>query len=101
SMMAEALATVAAVGSIASSSFNILGGCIRGFQFISTALHLGKHAVYLRCAVLLEESSLLSWAQHCGLSEDNLDRRLNRALIDETLGNLNILLTDLEVLKER
>lgn len=91
----------AAIIGITSSSFKILDGCIQGFKFISTALQLGKHAVYLRCALLLEENSLLLWAKHSGLSEDNLDKRLNRALIDETLGNLNLLLNDLESLKKR
>jgi hypothetical protein len=91
----------AAILSVVSSSFKLLGGCIQAFQFVDTALHLGKHAGYLRCALLLEENELLSWAKYSGLSEDNLDRRLNHALIDETLGNLFKLLSDLDSLKKR
>jgi hypothetical protein len=99
--MGEALAGAAAIVGIVGFGFQCLGGCITGFKLIRTALHVGKHASFLRCDLLLQEERLLLWAKRSGLSTDQLDRRLNKSLIEETISNLTILLNDVDGLKKR
>lgn len=91
----------AAFAGLVGLAFQCLGGCITGYQLFNTALHLGRHAAHLHCALLLEENRLLLWARRSGLSEERLDKRLNVKLVLEILGNLENLLCDVDRLRVR
>jgi hypothetical protein len=86
---------------IASLSFQIFAGCVKGFQLLSGAHHFGKDAEYLACMLKLEEYRLILWAKKSGLIDDKLDERLEKELINETLGQLRNLLQDTVALKKR
>ncbi|KAJ9648633.1 hypothetical protein H2199_001488 [Coniosporium tulheliwenetii] len=86
---------------VASITFEIFAGCVKGFQLLSRAHHLGKDAELLVCILWLEEYRLMLWAEKSGLIDDNLDRRLNEEVIKTTLSELRSLLNDTEKLKKR
>jgi serine/threonine protein kinase len=86
---------------VTSLSFEIFAGCVKGFQLLSGAHHFGKDAEYLVCMLKLEEYRLILWAKKSGLIDDKLDERLEKELINETLGQLRILLLDTVTLKKR
>jgi hypothetical protein len=89
--------------SIVSLSFQLFAGCIKGFNILSSAHNLGKHAVAIRCRLNLEESKLIEWAKQAGLLKENkrLDPRLNEKLVEEVLAQLEQLLLDTNKLKQR
>ncbi|KAJ9664394.1 hypothetical protein H2198_000323 [Neophaeococcomyces mojaviensis] len=91
----------AAIVSLVSLAFQCLSGCIAGYQLLNTALHLGRHAAYLHCALLLEENRLLLWAKRSGLAEGRLDKKFNVKLVLEILSNLENLLCDADGLRAR
>lgn len=89
-------------------SFQLFAACTKGFLVLSSALNLGKDASTLRCMLNLEEYRFHQWGEKSGLLSDyphlercELNQRLNRKLIDETLEELKNLLTDTEKLKNR
>lgn len=86
---------------VVSLSFEIFAGCVKGFQLLSGAHHLGKDAEFLICMLKLEEYRLILWAKKSGLIDDKLDERLEKQLINETLGQLRSLLQDTATLKKR
>lgn len=97
--------TAAGVGiAVVSLSFQLFAGCIKGFTLLSTAHHLGKDSNTLLCLLNLQEARLTDWARLAGLLEDGgkLDRRLNEVAANETLGELESLLSvDTGKLKNR
>ncbi|KAH7087142.1 prion-inhibition and propagation-domain-containing protein [Paraphoma chrysanthemicola] len=93
--------TAAAVVGVVGVGFQCLAGCIQGFQLISTAFQVGKQTIQYRCALILEEERLLSWAKWSGLANNKLDRRLNEAVIVQVLSSLHDLLTSTEKLGKR
>lgn len=97
----EILAVPAAVMGIVGFGFQCLAGCIQGFQLLSTAFQVGKQTAQYRCAIMLEEERLLVWAKRCGLADNNLDRRLNEAVINQVLSSLQELLTSTDKLSKR
>jgi Prion-inhibition and propagation len=99
--LGEALAAPAAVVGIVGFGFQCLAGCIQGFQLFSTAFQVGKQTAHYRCAILLEEERLLLWANRSGLADNNLDRRLNEAVINQVLSSLQELLTSTDKLSKR
>jgi hypothetical protein len=99
--MPTGLDEAAAVAGLIGLSFQCLAGCIKGFQLISTALKVGKHADYYRVALLLEEQRLLSWSRCSGLSDKKLDSRLPWPIIKEALGQLSDLLCSVDTLSQR
>ncbi|EXJ85241.1 hypothetical protein A1O3_05916 [Capronia epimyces CBS 606.96] len=100
-MATGGVAEAAALAGLIGFSFQCLAGCIKGFQLISTALGVGKHAVYFRIALLLEEQRLLSWSRRSGLSDEKADPRLPWTVIREALAELSELLCSVETLKKR
>ena len=86
---------------VASLGFQIFAGCVKGFQLLSGAHHFGKDAEYLVCMLKLEEYRLILWAKKSGLIGDKLDERLEKELINKTLGQLRSLLQDTVTLKKR
>ena len=99
--LGEALAAPAGVVGIVGFGFQCLAGCIQGFQLFSTAFQVGKQTMHYRCAILLEEERLLLWAKRSGLADNNLDRRLNEAVINQVLSSLQELLTSTDKLSKR
>jgi len=91
----------AAVLAFVGLGFRCLAGCIEGFHLISNALRLGRQATYFRCAIILEEQRLLLWAKRSGLTSGTLDRRLNEALVNETLATLQELLLSTDNLSKK
>lgn len=86
---------------VVSLSFQIFAGCVTGFQLLSGAHNLGKDAEYLVCMLKLEEYRLILWAKKSGLTDDKLDERLEKELINKTLGQLRSLLQDTATLNKR
>jgi hypothetical protein len=91
----------AALAGIIGLAFQCLQGCVYGFKLLNTALHLGKDSAFIRCALLLEEYRLLHWAKSSGLADESLIDNLDAKVVQETIAELQILLTDAEVLQKR
>ncbi|KAI5800426.1 prion-inhibition and propagation-domain-containing protein, partial [Peziza echinospora] len=92
---------------IAGFGFSLFATCIKGFLLLSSAKNLSKDASTLRCMLHLEEYRLVQWAEKAGLLNKHdgeggeLNERLNKGLIEETLTELATLLTDVDALKRR
>jgi hypothetical protein len=99
--MPTGLEETAALVGVVGFGFQCLAGCITGFQLLSAALSLGKQAVYLRVALLLEEQKLLLWARRSGLNDEKPDPKLPWNIINETFANLSELLSSVEKLTTR
>ncbi|KAL2042838.1 hypothetical protein N7G274_004598 [Stereocaulon virgatum] len=96
--------SIAGLGlSVASVSFQLFAGCIKGFVLLSTAHNLGKDSSALICQLNLQEIQLTEWARCAGLlaGDGSLDRRLNEKIVHATLKELQDLLLDTEKLKVR
>lgn len=52
---------------ITSLSFQVFGGCVRGFTLLSRAHNLGKDASLLQTMLSLEEYRFVQWAREVGL----------------------------------
>ena len=87
---------------VVSLTFQVFGGCVKGFSLLSTAHNLGKDGSLLRTMLNLEEYHLVSWASKVGLTgpDAQLDPRLNQALAANLLGQLEVLLQT-DKLRER
>jgi len=101
--MADPFSLAAGSAGIASFIVQLLGGCIQGFIFLSTARNLGKDAATIVCMLNLQEIHLTEWARRAGLlsGDGTLDPRLNRQAVEHTLQQLRDLLQGTEKLKER
>ena len=86
-----------------SLAFQLFAGCIKGFVLLSTAQHIGKESSTLVCMLNLQEIQLTEWARRAGLlpAPHELDRRLNAAIVQAVLKELESLLLDTENLKSR
>ena len=79
-----------------SLSFQVLGGCVKGFMLLSDAHNLGKDALLLRTMLNLEEYRFVQWASTIGLLAEPLPKineRLNQALAADLMGQLEQLLS--------
>ena len=78
---------------VVSLTFQVFGGCVKGFALLSTAHNLGKDSSLLRTMLQLEEYHLVSWANKVGLTgpDAQLDPRLNHNLAANLLGQLEVL----------
>src|SRR5256885_389496 len=79
-----------------SLSFQVLGGCVKGFMLLSGAHNLGKDASLLRTMLNLEEYRFVQWASTIGLLAEPLPKineRLNQALAADLMGQLEQLLS--------
>ena len=85
----------------ASITFNIFHSCVVGFKLLSAARNIGRDAELLVCRLRLEEYRLVLWAEHSGLTDDNLDRRLDEPVVRTALAELSELLGNIEMLKKR
>ncbi|KAF7512912.1 hypothetical protein GJ744_012015 [Endocarpon pusillum] len=87
---------------VVSLSFQVFGGCIKGFVLLSEAHNLGQDASLLRTMLNLEEYRFTQWAKTVGLTgpDATLNPRLNQTLAAELMGQLSLLLTT-NKLKER
>ncbi|KAL2417597.1 hypothetical protein ABEF95_011930 [Exophiala dermatitidis] len=56
---------------IASLSFQVFGGCVKGFVLLSRAHNLGKDASLLQTMLNLEEYRFIQWARAVGLISDD------------------------------
>ena len=91
----------ASVVSFISLSFQLLDGCIKGFVLLSAAQDLGSRGDTLACQLEWEHFHLHNWARTAGLFNDPPEMNVsNPALVQNTLGNLEQLLTNAKKLKE-
>ena len=88
---------------IISLSVTCFQGCVKGFEILSAAQHIGHDADRLRSMLQWEQVRLLQWAERVGLSSDKGDRnhQLNWTLIAQVLKRLEFLLTDSHTLQTR
>ena len=96
--------SVAGLGlGVISLSFQLFAGCIKGFMLLSTAQNLGKDSTTLICMLNLQEVQLTEWAKRAGLlsGSNELDRRINSAVVEAVLRELENLLLDTDKLKKR
>jgi hypothetical protein len=84
-----------------SLTFQIFAGCVKGFQLLSSAHHLGQDAELLVCMLKLEEYKLILWSKKSGLIDDKLDPRLNTQIISAALAELRALFDDTGKLKKK
>jgi hypothetical protein len=86
-----------------SLSFQLLGGCVKGFVLLTTAQNLGKDASTIVCMLNLQEIQLIDWARRAGLltGDGSLDPRLNPKAVEEALRQIKHLLEDTEHLRSR
>jgi len=79
-----------------SLSFQVFGGCVKGFVLLSGAHNLGKDASLLRTMLNLEEYRFVQWASAVGLlagPPPEINERLNQALAADLMGQLEQLLS--------
>ena len=92
---------IASVASFISLSFQLFDGCIKGFVLLSAAQELGSRGDVLACQLAWEHYCLQKWARTAGLFNDPPELNVsNPALVQNTLGNLEQLLTNAKKLKE-
>ena len=95
------LGEIASVASFISLSFQLFDGCIKGFVLLSAAQELGSRGDVLACQLEWEHYCLQRWARTAGLFNDPPELNvLNPALVQNTLANLEQLLTNAKTLKE-
>ena len=91
----------ASIASFVSLSFQLLNGCIKGFVILSAAQEFGARGDVLACQLDWEHYHLHQWARTVGLFDDPPQLNvLNPALVQNTLANLEQLLTNAAKLKE-
>jgi hypothetical protein len=88
---------------VASLSFQLFAGCVKGFILISDAQNLGKDAALERMKLMLQEYRLVEWARaiHLESHKDDESPGFNRHLAALILVQLEQLLTSTETLKKR
>lgn len=76
--------------SVASVSFQVFGGCVKGFVLLSTAHNLGKDASFLRTMLKVEEYRFVQWADTVGLTspDSKITSRINPSLAEELMVHL-------------
>ena len=91
----------ASIASFVSLSFQLFDGCIKGFVLLSAAQELGSRGDVLACQLEWEHYCLHKWARTVGLLNDTPELNVsNPALVQDTLANLEQLLTNAAKLKE-
>lgn len=96
-----AIGEVASIASFVSLSFQLFDGCIKGFVLLSAAQDLGSRGDVLACQLEWEHYCLHQWARSVGLFKDPPELNVsNPALIQNTLSNLEQLLTNAAKIKE-
>ena len=74
---------------------------MQGFQLVSAAQHIGNDGDRVRSMLDWEQCRLLQWGQRVGLDQTRQNRTLNWGLITDFLRQLEGLLSDAKVLRER
>ncbi|CAD6569584.1 MAG: hypothetical protein ASARMPRED_002956 [Alectoria sarmentosa] len=91
----------ASIASFVSLGFQLFDGCIKGFVLLSAAQELGSRGDVLACQLEWEQYCLHKWARTVGLFNDPPElNSSNPALVQNTLANLEQLLTNAAKLKE-
>ena len=92
----------AGAAGLVSLSVTAFQGCVKAFQLISTARSMGEDADRIRTLLEWEQLRLISWGSRAGLNHGGVrDPRLKWTMILEILKQLEILLSDAEILKKR
>lgn len=75
---------------IASLSFQVFGGCVKGFMLLSKAHNLGEEASYLQTLLSLEEYRFIQWAGAVDLLKDSghVDNDDEGGASEHTVGDL-------------
>ena len=101
--MATGLDVAAGFAGLISLSITAFRGCVKGFQLVSTAQHIGNDADRIRSMLEWEQYRLVQWADRIGLDAEGktMNPTLNWTLIADFLKQLELLLTDIDTLKIR
>ncbi|MCJ1401470.1 hypothetical protein MMC11_004684 [Xylographa trunciseda] len=91
----------AGIAGLISLSVTLFRGCVQGFELVSAAQHIGNDADRVRSMLDWEQCRLLQWGQRVGLDQSRQSRTLNWGLITGFLRQLEGLLSDAKVLRER
>jgi hypothetical protein len=89
---------------LVSSSLTCLHGCVKGLIVLSKAKHYTRDVSDVRLQTELTLHSLFSWAEEAGLTQDPPTLQIsanNAALVPGILGQLEVLLLDLNQLRQR
>ena len=90
----------AGAAGLASLSFAAFHGCVKGFQLIKTAQSMGEDADRIRILLEWEQYRLIEWATRAGLHAGGVQNpKLNWTVILDILKQLELLLSDAEILK--
>ncbi|MCJ1293715.1 hypothetical protein MMC34_005270 [Xylographa carneopallida] len=95
------LDAAAGIAGLISLSVTLFRGCVQGFELVSAANHIGNDADRVRSMLDWEQCRLLQWGQRVGLDQARQNRTLNWGLITDFLRQLEGLLSDAKVLRER
>ena len=91
------------VAGLISLSITLFNGCIQAFELVSSARHLEQDADRVRCMLDWEQYRLLQWGERVGLEGGSIvqNRKLDWTHVADFLKQLQSLLTDVNVLRER
>lgn len=84
-----------------SLAFQLLSGCIEGYEFLADVRSINGRSSALKSMLKLEEHRFHLWGRRSGLDQDQLDKRLDRAVVTQTLCQMKNILTDTEQLRTK
>lgn len=85
-------------------SLTCLHGCVQGLAILSKAIHFDRDVSNIRLQIELEQNLLFTWAEAAGLTQEPptlLISANDAPFVPKILGQLEILLSDLNQLKKR
>lgn len=92
----------ASIAGLISLSVTLFRGCVQGFELVSAARHIGDDADRIHSMLDWEQCRLLQWGERVGLDGlEGHNRTLNWGLITDFLRQLQSLLSDAQVLRDR
>ena len=84
-----------------SLAFQIFSGCIVGYQLLTSAFSMGKHAERMLMYLNLQEFLLFTFAKQSGIIDLRHDPYLDYDTIAKWLADIESLLTDIDRLKKK
>ena len=84
-----------------SLAFQVFSGCIVAFQLLADALHFYTNADRYLAYLRLQEFLLFTFARQAGIIDGRREYGLDYDKISDALGHIELLLTDVEGLKNR
>ena len=91
----------ASIAGVISLSTTLFHGCVQGVELVIAAQRIGNDADRIQSMLDWEQCRLLQWGDRTGLNGLVQNRTLNWGLINDFLRQLQGLLTDAKVLRDR